>query len=179
MKKTLLAGETIQQIAYFVPDMRAAARRHSELFGSGPFFAIDHLPMENCVHRGKAVEFDHSACLGQWGDITVEFSQQHNPGPSYYRDLYPEGSGRYGFHHVGIIVEDIARAIRTFADDGLQVIFSGEGYGIPIIFIDAVERYGHFIELYPNSIGWIFETVKQAAGQFDKGLFREFAIPAA
>lgn len=34
----------IRQVAYFVPDIEAAARAHSETFRSGPFFMLRHIP---------------------------------------------------------------------------------------------------------------------------------------
>lgn len=174
----MLLGQPIRQIAYFVPDMREAARRHSGLFGSGPFFVMDSMPLSKCIYRGTERPLDHGACVGQWGDIMIEFNQQNAPGPSYFHDLYPEGSGRYGFHHVGIIVDDVEDAVQQFSEDGLEVTFSAESYGIPILFIDAIERYGHFIEIYPDAVSGIYDVVKAASGRFDEGLFRNFPIPS-
>jgi hypothetical protein len=34
----------VRQIAFFVADVVAAARRHSAIFGSGPFYVAEHIP---------------------------------------------------------------------------------------------------------------------------------------
>ncbi|MFD2136543.1 hypothetical protein ACFSLT_18030 [Novosphingobium resinovorum] len=89
-----MAPLPIRQIAYFVPDVRAAARAHSAAFGSGPYYVADHIALTRAVHRGVERELDHSSAYGQWGEVMIEFCQQNNPGPSAFHDLYPEGSGR-------------------------------------------------------------------------------------
>jgi hypothetical protein len=86
-----LLRRPIRQVAYFVPDVAAAATRHMTLFGSGPFFVAEHIPLRLCRHRGRPAELDHTAAYGQWGDQMIEFVQQNNPGPSVFRDLYPDG----------------------------------------------------------------------------------------
>jgi len=71
--------QPICQVAYFVADAVAAARRHSRTFGSGPFFVFEHVPYKLNIHRGVEREFDHTTVIGQWGGVMVEFMQQHNP----------------------------------------------------------------------------------------------------
>ena len=91
----------VRQIAYFVADIRAAAQAHHKTFGSGPFFILDHIPLVRSEHRGVARLLDHSSAYGQWGQVMVEFVQQHNADPSAYHDLYPQGSGRFGLFRTG------------------------------------------------------------------------------
>jgi hypothetical protein len=163
-----LAGFPVRQIAYFVADVRIAATRHAELFGSGPFFVADHIPLRRAVHRGVEGVLDHSSAYGQWGSLMVEFVQQNDPGASVFRELLP--GGREGLHHVALIVDDLDAARRRFEDQGMPVALHAEMMdGFTFLMMDAVERYGHFVELYeavPTLTGF-YEMIRDAAQTFD------------
>lgn len=162
----------LRQLAYFVPDVRAAALRHHGSFGSGPFFVADNIPLRTSVHRGQPRMLDHSSAYGQWGDVMVEFVQQNNPGPSAFHDLYPEGSGRFGFHHVALFVEDVDAACAQYAADGMETAFRAEmNDGFTYAFVDAIADYGHLIELYAPvpQLTDFYAMVADAAKSFDNG----------
>lgn len=165
----MLLGQPIRQIAYFVPDVRMAAARHSTLFGSGPFFVADHIPLKRSFYRGREAMLDHSSAYGQWGEVMVEFVQQNNDGPSAFRDMYPEGSSG-GIHHVALIVDDLAATIVALEDAGSETALYAEmNSGFAFAMIDTVDTYGHMIELYmpaPQLVGF-YDFVKQAAQGFD------------
>lgn len=158
----------VRQIAYFVRDVRAAAVRHAALFGSGPFFVAEHIPLRRADHRGVPGTLDHSSAYGQWGEVMIEFVQQNDAGPSVFRDLYPDGGE--GMHHVALIVPDLTAARARFAADGLEVALHAEMMdGFTFLMIDAVERFGHFIELYeatPTLTGF-YDLVRDASDGFD------------
>ena len=84
------------QMAYFVTDIRAAARRASETLGAGPFFVFDRIELAWGEHRGQRCDFTHSSAYGQWGDLMMELVQQDVEGPSPFRDLY--NPGEEGLH---------------------------------------------------------------------------------
>lgn len=162
----------IRQVAYFVADVRAAALAHSRMFGSGPFFVLEHIALARSEHRGIARPLDHSSAYGQWGEVMVEFVVQHNPDPSALHDMYPCGSGRFGLHHVALFVPDLPRAIADFARDGLELAqYAETATGTAYAFIDAVARHGHMIELYepsPSLTGF-YAMVADAARGWDGG----------
>ncbi len=158
----------VRQIAYFVPDVREAARRHSALFNSGPFFVADNIPLRAAWHRGQPVELDHSSAYGQWGALMVEFVQQNNPGPSVFRDMFAEGE--QGMHHVAIIVDDLPAAQAQLEADGLATALDAEmNDGFRFVMMDAVARYGHMIELYEGvpALTGFYAIVEAAAEGFD------------
>jgi hypothetical protein len=160
----------VRQLAYFVPDVRAAAAEHSRRFGSGPFLVLSHVPLAVSEHRGIATPFDHSSAYGQWGEVMIEFAMQHNAGPSAFHDMYPEGSGRYGLHHTALFVENLREAIAAFAADGLSLAHYAEtSTGTAFAFIDAVERYGHMLELYEpaDALTGFYALVARAAAGWD------------
>lgn len=142
----------IAQIAYFVPDVRAAALEHSQRYGSGPFFVVGHIP-HVVMRGGRNVPFDHTAAVGQWGSIQLEIVQQDTSGPSIFHDVYPEGSGRYGIHHVGIFVDDLEEATAEYVVAGHREVSRLTPHGVPItaVFLDTLARDGHFTELFERS----------------------------
>ncbi|MFN2099199.1 VOC family protein [Altererythrobacter sp. MF3-039] len=168
----MLAGirSPVRQLAYFVPDIDEAARQHSAVFGSGPFFAARHIALKSSFYRGERHPFDHSSAYGQWGDVMVEFLQQNGDGPSACHDLFPVGSGRYGLHHAAMIVEDIDTAIEQFEADGFALAQDcvTEG-GTRFAFVDTSAALGHMIELYEPTtvlVGF-YDMVRGAAQDWD------------
>jgi hypothetical protein len=160
----------VRQIAYFVADVRVAARRHVEMFGSGPYFVADHIPLAQSWHRGREQPLDHSSAYGQWGEVMIEFVQQNNSGPSAFHDLYPEGSGREGLHHVALFVDDLDASRRSYEEQGFPTaLLARMNDGFAFAMMDAVERYGHMIELYEPvpSLRQFYGMVAEAARGFD------------
>jgi len=92
---------------------------------------------------------DHSVAIGQWGNLMIEFDQQNDAGPSVFHDLFPEGSGRYGLHHVALIAKDFHMAVAECVAAGFPIACEGQVNGMPFAMVDAASAYGHMIELYP------------------------------
>jgi catechol 2,3-dioxygenase-like lactoylglutathione lyase family enzyme len=164
------ANLPIRQIAYFCPDAREAALRHHRLFGSGPFFLAEHIPLKRSVHRGVERELDHTSAYGQWGEVMIEFVQQNNRGPSAFHDLYPEGTGRHGLHHVALFVDDVDTEAARLADLGFPTAFRAEmDDGFVFAFADTSSVNGHMIELYTPvpALARFYRMVARAAQEFD------------
>jgi hypothetical protein len=159
-------GDPIRQIAYFVPDVRAAALAHSKLFGSGPYFVVDNIPLCTCRYRGQPGALDHSSAYGQWGEVMIEFVQQNNSGPSVFRDMYPNGGG---MHHVALIVDDLDASISAYEKAGFETgLYAEVVPGAGFAMMDCVAAYGHFVEMYeptPMLLG-VYDKVRTAARDF-------------
>ncbi len=168
----------IRQIAYFVPDIIAAAKAHMAQFGSGPYYVAEHIPLTSSFHRGVPAELDHSSAYGQWGDVMVEFVQQNNDGPSVFRDMYPDGG--QGMHHVALIVDDIVSAMAQFEQAGHEkALYAEVAPGVGFAMMDCVATLGHFVELYeptPQLLA-VYDLVRNAAADFDgTDPIRHFAV---
>lgn len=168
----------IRQIAYFVPDVVAAAEAHNATFGSGPYYVAEHIPLTHSLHRGRPAELDHSSAYGQWGEVMVEFVQQNNEGPSVFRDMYPDGG--QGMHHVALIVDDLKAAMGHFEAVGHEAALYAEvAPGVGFAMMDCVEALGHYVELYeptPQLLA-VYDLVRSAAQNFDgKDLIRYFTV---
>jgi hypothetical protein len=160
----------IRQIAYFVADVRVAALAHHRRFGSGPYFVAENIPLRRSLYRGVERPLDHTSAYGQWGAVMIEFVQQNNPGPSAFHDMYPQGSGRGGIHHVALFVDDLeAEIARCNAEGHATALYAEMSDGFAFAMIDMVESLGHMVELYcptPVLTGF-YEFVGAAATGFD------------
>ena len=175
---TAFFGYPVRQLGYYVSDAFASAKIHSELFGSGPFFTFD-MPI-TCWYRGvSGISVNLSVALGQWGDQMVEFVQQNDDQPSVFHDLYPQGSGRYGLHHVAVIVEDVKRAVADIEGAGHPLVsITGPAQGPQATFIDTRGICGHFTEIFASipQVNETFAFIASAAGDF-KGKERVRPMP--
>ncbi|MFW2830388.1 VOC family protein [Sphingomonas sp. ID0503] len=166
----MLKGQKLAQVAYCVPDVAAAAEQHSRLFGSGPFYLAEHVPIRSATYRGAPAEFDHSAAFGQWGDVMVELLTLHTPGPSIVTDVFRNVVSPTGLHHLAFIVDDphaaIAAAAREGFDLSLHVVLET---GLEAFFVDTVPAYGHLTELYAPSpeILSIYDFIREQSIGFD------------
>jgi hypothetical protein len=166
-ENAMLLGQPVNQLAYLVKDVREAALRHSALFGSGPFFAIEY-PVLKVIHRGREAIYSHSVALGQWGTMQLELLQNNGDGPSILEDMYPKASGRTGLHHMAIFVKDLEEAVATFKQQGYpEAMRVSRPSGLNVSFLDTVSKLGHFVELYeprPAHIALRAELAKAAQG---------------
>ena len=46
----MIIDKACSQIAYFVPDVRAAALDHHRTYGSGPYYVIDKVDLPLCQY---------------------------------------------------------------------------------------------------------------------------------
>ena len=138
--------ETFQN-SFVVPDIKAALKHWVENMGVGPFYLYDHLDLGNITYRGKPADLDASLALAQSGGVQIELIEQHNDGPSAYRDLF--GPGESGFHHVGVWVDDYDGAVAHYASLGYEAATTG---GAPDIggrfaYVDTSRDFGVMVEL--------------------------------
>ncbi len=160
----------VRQIAWFVPDIIAAARAHHLAFGSGPFFVFEHVPLAWSEHRGMRVTHDHSSAYGQWGEVMVEFVMQHGADPSAFHEMYPAGSGAQGLHHMALWVDDLDGAIAHHARQGMPLAqLSQTTTGTRYAFVDATASLGHMFELYEptEALTGFYALVREAAQGWD------------
>ena len=160
MTETILNKYATNQIAYYVEDLEKAARQHSELFGSGPFFYMD--PMQNTVtYKGEEIEYTVQMAFGQFGDLQIELIQVLSE-PNPYQDF-----GRYGFHHFSNWVADYDEAMKHFEDSGFKPLFTMvSGQGLEVAYIDTYEALGHYLEIHAPIEGF-WGMIKAAAENWD------------
>jgi len=158
----------IMQLAYVPADFDGALKYWTQTIGAGPFFALDHVKLENVRYRGAPVDIDFSMALGYWGDLQIELIRQHNDAPSIYKAWRDEG--REGLHHVCLLVDDMAHARKVCGDSGAVVEQEGTvPGGGEVIYVDAGGGPGTLVEILkpgPGSRGF-FAMMRQAAVGWD------------
>ena len=138
------------QVAYHVSDPEAAAVRCARDFGWGPFFLMEHIPLERSLYRGAPAEFDHTSAYGQAGELMVELITQHNDGPSALRDLF--APHETGVHHVACFVADLPAELQRYRKQDVAIALEARTKtGVDFAMVDVSASLGHMLELYePN-----------------------------
>jgi hypothetical protein len=140
------AASSPVQIAYHVPDPEAAAYAFARTYGWGPFFLMEHIPLERCLYRGRAGTFDHTSAYGQAGNLMVELITQHGDAPSALRDMY--AAGETGLHHMAFFVPQLNEALSSARARGLEIALEACTSGVEFAMVDARSEVGHMLELY-------------------------------
>jgi hypothetical protein len=170
MTSLLIQQKQIRQIAYVVPDIRMAAARHFQLFGSGPYFLAEHLTLSGHIYRGSSWSVDIDVALGQWGEIQIELIQPNDDRPSLFREVMPKDSRHTHCHHVCLHPPGIETSIASFEAQGYPVVFDFPlPGGTRVVLIDTLSDLGHFVELYERTpeIARIYDYIQDAARHFD------------
>lgn len=140
---------SIVQNAYVVNDVRAAASRMTALWGAGPFYLFEHIPLAECLYRGEPSVLDHTSAYGQCGGVMLELVQQNNDGPSAFRDLFEPG--QEGLHHVASFCSDLEEELDRFEGLGFAVAnFARTETGTAFAYIDTTPVLGHMTEVYQD-----------------------------
>lgn len=116
----ILSLGKIGQIAYVAADLEAAVVAWSRATGAGPFYVISHARAASVIYQGLPVDMDISLALGYWGDMQIEFIQQHDQTPSIY--LNAQATGNREVHHVGLYVDNLDEARSLCAASNHEII---------------------------------------------------------
>jgi hypothetical protein len=163
----ILPGASIVQMAWLVNNLDEAAARFSGTLGGGPFKAFRHIQIDNCLHRGRPANFDFSLAMMQAGDVQIELVEQHDDQPSVYRDIYPKGNE--GFHHVAVIVPDVAKEAARYQKLGFEIGSAGCFGDVDFVYVDTSPATGFMVEVLPDTPGMraLFGSVRKAALNWD------------
>jgi len=169
MSRASIAGlGQVMQLAYVPANFDAALAFWTQTMGAGPFFALDHVQLDDVKVDGVPAQIDFSMVLGYWGDIQIELIRQHNEAPSIYKTWRDEG--REGLHHVCILVDDMAEARRVCAAAGAKVRQEGKvAGGGEVIYVDTGGGPGTMVEILRPAPGGaqFFAMMRDAARDWD------------
>mgnify|MGYP005676620649 FL=1 len=96
----------------------------------------------------------------------LELVQQESNGASPFRDLY--GEDEHGLHHVAVMVDDMAVAVRHFEEADIPRVTKAVTLsGVEFAFFDATASLGHYIEIYEagDAVKGFYEYVESLSKQ--------------
>ena len=159
----------VVQVAYAVENLKEATDSWEELFGTGPFFIKEHIPLENVRVNGVTSTFDHSSAYAQWGPIMVELICEHNK--KLVDDSNKKEKKTPYIHHCAVFVDDFKKASKTLKDFGLEeILYAETSSGFPFAMHDARKVSGHLLEIYePNQeLTNFYRMVEESSRNEDK-----------
>jgi hypothetical protein len=155
------------QAAWVVEDLDKSVQRWLTTTKVGPFFMIRHVKAEQILYRGRPATLDFSTAIVQAGPIQIELIEQHNDGPSAYRDVFPQG--REGFHHMCMMTHSFDSELERHRLEGSEVATQGVFGDMRFAYVDTRPRIGHMTEIIENraSIRDFFKIIADGAADWD------------
>lgn len=136
----------IIQMAYVVPDIRAAMQDWIDTLNVGPWFFLEHFTGVDPHYRGQPTTTDVAIAMTFAGHMQIELIQELTSVPSVYGETVR--SRGYGFHHFGKATTNIAHDIERYESRGFPVAFRlGVPTGGTVAYIDMKGFAPGFIEL--------------------------------
>lgn len=157
-------GVAVIQLAYYVPDIVAAAEHWATHLGAGPFYTLSHIPLRSVQYGDNPGELDHSSAYGWHGTHMVELVTQHGPASPVF------GKRPFGLHHAAYIARDLDSELRRLEALGWPTaMLATTSNNMRFAFADANSSLGHYFELYENadSIHDFYQFIEQAAKDWD------------
>lgn len=165
----------IIQHAWVVPDLDAAIQHWHRTLGVGPFLVNRNIQISDPRHRGVTRAVTFSTAVAQSGSIQIELIEQHDAGPSAFRDTVP--AGMTAFHHVAIVADDFDAALRDHA--AYPIAAEGRFGAIRFVYLDTSATLGTMLEILEDgpAIRAFFGAIRKAGERWDGDpatLVREF-----
>lgn len=158
----------ITQNGYVVRDIEAAMRHWSEVLGVGPWFYLEHTPIEEFEYRGAPSDCDVAIALANSGPLQIELIQQHNDAPSLYRDFL--AAGNEGLQHIAYWSDHFDDAFAKALSLGWELGQRGHvGVEGRFAYFDTETHPGTVVELSETSgpKGLMFKRIAEAAANWD------------
>jgi methylmalonyl-CoA/ethylmalonyl-CoA epimerase len=146
---TALQGLTPTQICLLVPDLAAGVAAWSAVLGRSDWLVYTYNPdtVPELTFRGQPGKFAMRLALSGVGP-QLELIQPLE-GPSIYHE-WVEQRG-YGTHHFGFHVPNAEVVMNGLANEGLEAVQTGSGYGMDgdgaFAYYDLVDALGLYLEI--------------------------------
>lgn len=158
----------VRQLGYVVADIEAAMRHWIEMFGVGPWFYVDRLPLTSFHYRGKPCMPHVSIALANSGRAQIELIQQRCDTPSMYRDFL--AGGPEGLQHVSTWPIDYEATLARALAAGHKIGQDGASNRGPFAYFDTEGGHrGTCMEIaaYTDTRKRQFDAIEAAARDWD------------
>jgi len=146
----------IAQIALVVKDLDQTVENYWNSFGIGPwhFYTYKRPLLSMSRYYGKDVDNALRIALSYFGPTRIELIEVKE-GPTL-QDDFIEKHG-YGVQHLGILVDDMEKAIQDARNKGFEVIQEGSGFGPDgdghYAYLNTEDKFGITYELIERPKG--------------------------
>ena len=142
----------VVQMAYVVEDIHASIAWWVDHARTGPWFLLDSFWAEDQRYRGNPSSADVAIAMAFAGNMNIELIQPKDDHPSVYREIVDRRG--YGFHHIGIAVEDVDAEIEAYRAKGYELAFRAQvPSGGAVAYLDDGRNEPGFVELIPATPG--------------------------
>jgi hypothetical protein len=157
----------VHHLGYSVTSLEAAIPEFVSRYGAGPFFRIEHVPLEGISSRGEPGAYDHSSAFGACGDAFFELLELHEVAPERARaafDLEPPA-----LHHVAHVVPSLDEGIAALEAVDVPELLRANLGDISFVYLDARPATGHHVELLADvpAFHGFFSVIREAAQGWD------------
>ena len=121
------------QIAYVVPDLKAALGFFKEKLGVAKFLVKEDVQLQDQTYMGKPADLHQSIAFGWAGPVQIELIQPLS-GTSTYSEYLKKMPGG-GVQHVGLLVDDYAKGCDEMQAQSFNLVQSGR---------NGETRFGYF-----------------------------------
>ncbi|MBC2778635.1 VOC family protein [Parasphingopyxis marina] len=153
--KTLGFGQPIggiMQTSFVVKDIREAIDFWVRDANVGPWFLLESFTGDDQVYRGAQSTADVAIAMSFAGHMNIELIQPKDDNPSVYKETVDRLG--YGFHHVGIALEDVDAGIADYEARGYELAFRAKvPTGGAVAYMDGGPDKPGFVELIPANPG--------------------------
>ncbi len=157
----------IIQMAYVIEDIRAAMNWWIMDGNTGPWFLLESFTGPDQVYRDQQSQADVALAMTFAGHMNIELIQPRDDHPSVYKEIIDTRG--YGFHHIGIAVDDTLEASRAYQARGFSEAFSADVGSGRVRYMDDGVRNPGFVELIPGNeaMDELFTGIYQACIDWD------------
>lgn len=149
MNKLPFLNNGITQVALIVKNLDMSVENYWKTFRIGPwhFYTYAKPMVKHMTYYGKPADYEIRIGLSYFGPTRIELIEGIM-GDSIYADFKKKG---YGFHHFGMLVNDMEDALRLANNAGFKMIQEGSGFGLNgdghYAYLDTYELFGVTLEL--------------------------------
>jgi catechol 2,3-dioxygenase-like lactoylglutathione lyase family enzyme len=156
----------VHHYGYVVQDLERAVHEWITKTGAGPFFVMDHVPLDDVTSKGQPATFDHSSAFGQLGTVPVELMQIHQCEPEAVRDGFDQS---LGLHHIAWVVASFEDAVARLESLGIPAWCDAHLGEIHFTYQDAKSLLGHHIEVHREctDLRGFFSMIQDASVDWD------------
>ncbi len=139
----------VTQIGMVVPDLLEGVKFYRDFLGIPRWY---HTVITECsyYYKNRPIDIMLDIAVGYSGKTQIELIQVHGSDDNIYR-AHP-GEAGFGFHHFGVVVDNLDKARRIMWDRGYAPLQEGTlkyagGGKTRVAYLDTIDEAGLILEL--------------------------------